>query len=617
MSADGRQIYEFGRFRLDRARQQLSDGEVPVALTPRAFDLLLYFVEHAGQLVEKDALMKAVWPKVVVAENNLSQHVSALRQALGDGTNGERYIVTVPRRGYRFIADVRLSANVAATKAGAPSRASVAVLPFVTVSEDASKEYFGDGLAEELIHLLARVPGLAVPSRTSSFAYRARAVNLQQIARELRVAAILEGSVRSAGEHIRVTAQLIDGATGYHLWSQSFDRGFDDIFKLQDEIATAIVLAIRDRLSVPLPSLAAQTPPTKDVEAYRLYLQGASVAARGSEMAVLEGIALLEQAIARDTQFARALGALAARRLTLVFLGRVDALRDAERQAREALALDPSLAEAHAALVLANVVRRRWLEAEVSFQRTQRSGTLDPIGLVQSLYLPASVGHLRRALARLREAYDRAPAEPQLLALLAIATIALPLEENATEEADRYANLAMSLGMPRGAGPLPLVRLYVALRRGRRSEVIEAIPNVVAQLMPTQRESVSRVIELMQSGFSDRTARKAAVTALDDLVAAVPLESLGPVMAAQLIAWYTMLDAVASAYEFAERLLGRAAKTETMGMLLTWLWHPELRAFRNDARFEALTARLGLMDYWEINGPPDGYEITLGRLIER
>jgi TolB-like protein len=614
MSADGRHSYEFGRFRLDRARQQLSDGEVPVALTPRAFDLLLYFVEHAGQLVEKDALMKAVWPKVVVAENNLSQHVSALRQALGDGTNGERYIVTVPRRGYRFIVDVRLSANAAATKGGAPSRASVAVLPFVTLSGDASKEYFSDGLAEELIHLLARVPGLAVPSRTSSFAYRGRAISLQEIARELRVATILEGSVRSAGEHIRVTAQLIDAATGYHLWSQSFDRGFDDIFKLQDEIATAIVLAIRDRLSVPLPSLATPTPPTKDVEAYRLYLQGASVAARGSEMAVLEGIALLEQAIARDAQFARALGVLAARRLTLVFLGRVDALRDAERQAREALALDPSLAEAHAALVLANVVRRRWLEAEVSFQRTQRCDMLDPIGLVQSLYLPASVGHLRRALARLREAYDRAPAEPQLLALLAIATIALPLEEDATEEADRYANLAMSLGMPQGAGPLPLVRLYVALRRGRRSDVIEAVPNVVAQLMPTQRESVSRVIELLQSGLSDRTARKAAVTALDALAAAVPLEYLSPVMAAQLIAWYTMLDAVASAYEFAERLL---AKTETMGMLLTWLWHPELRPFRNDARFEALTARLGLMDYWEINGPPDGYEIALGRLIER
>jgi TolB-like protein len=606
--------YEFGRFRLDRARQQLSDGEVPVALTPRAFDMLLYLVEHAGQLVEKAALMKAVWPKVIVEENNLSQHVSALRQALGDGSEGQRYIVTVPRRGYRFVADVRLSEN--ATD-GAPSRASVAVLPFVNVSGDPSKEYFGDGLAEELIHLLARVPGLAVPSRTSSFAYRGRAISLRDIAHELRVATVFEGSVRSAGERIRVTGQLIDAATGYHLWSQSFDRSFDDIFKLQDEIATAIVRAIRDCLSVALPALVTLPPPTRDPEAYRLYLQGASVGARGSELAVLEGIALLEQAIARDAHFARALGALAARRLTLVFLGRTDALQDSERQAREALALDSSLAEAHAALGLVNVVRRRWLDAEASFRRAQSCGVLDPTGLVHSLYLPASTGHLREALARLREAYDRAPASPQLLALLAIATIALPLEQRATEEAARYASLAVSLGMPQSAGPLPIVRLYVALRRGDRRDVIGAAPDVAAQLMPGQRESISGVIGLMHDGLSDGTARKAALDALDALAAEVSLEHLSPVMAVQLVAWYTMLNAVASAYELADRVLRRAAETEAMGMLLTWLWHPELRPFRNDPRFERLTARLGLMDYWRVSGPPDGYEIVAGKLIER
>ncbi|MGH8218826.1 MAG: winged helix-turn-helix domain-containing protein [Steroidobacteraceae bacterium] len=611
--------YEFGRFRLDPHQRLLSDEQqAPVALTPRAFDLLLCLVERAGQLLDKSTLLKAVWPNVIVEENNLSQHLSALRHALGDGGDGERYIVTVPRRGYRFVAEVRITAALtsASERAREPSRASVAVLPFANLSGDAAKEYFGDGLAEELIHLLSRVPGLAVPARTSSFAYKGRSLNVQMIARQLRVATVLEGSVRSAGERVRVTAQLVDAVSGYHLWSQSYDRSFEDIFRLQDEIASAIVEAIRVHMSVTLGPLAAAPPPTRDLEAYRLYLQGASVAARGAEPGVLAGIALLEQAIERDPNFARALGTLAVRRLGLSFYGHPDAMANAERDARSALSLDPSLPEAHSALGMVSIVRHRWRDAEASFAAPQALGERDLTSFAHALYLPASVGYLQQSLARLREGYDRTPAEAPLLAMLAVATIAVSRQSAHTDEAARHAELAVSLGMPKNAGPLAIVRLYVALRRGRRADVLDAAQDVGNQFLPAAPERLGRLIEQVSAALDDPQALDTARHALDSFVASLGLSAIGPVLAVQLVAWYTLLGAVTSAYDFVDRILGNAKATGSMGILLTWLWHPELLAFRRDARFEPLVERLGLMDYWQHRGPPDGYELRDRRLIQ-
>ena len=189
-------------FRLDPSRQQLTCSGSLVPLKARAFDLLVYFAEHAGELIDKAAVMRAVWPNVVVEENNLSQHLSVLRHALGEGRHGRQFIVTVPRRGFRFVAEVRqvngskspATGTAAATVQPGPS---VAVLPFANLSGEPEKEYFGDGMADQLIHLLSRVEGLKVPARTSSFAYKGKHLHVRDIARDLGVAAVLEGSVRS------------------------------------------------------------------------------------------------------------------------------------------------------------------------------------------------------------------------------------------------------------------------------------------------------------------------------------------------------------------------------------------------------------------------------------
>src|SRR5215469_2616251 len=279
-------VYEFGDFRLLAAERRLTartDGR-SIELTQKALDALHFLVQHRGELLDKSTLIAAVWPNVVVEENNLNQVISTLRRALGDGSGGRRFIVTVPGRGYQFVAPVRevrevreaaLSAQQPAPTAPATTaiRKSIAVLPFASLSSDPEKDYFGDGIAEELIHLLARVPGLKVPARTSSFAYKGRNIDVRQIARELGVGMLLEGSVRSAGDSIRVTAQLVDAESGYHIWSQTFDRQFADVFKLQDELAGAIVQKLEPQLGSPQRQLLQDDPPTRNVEAYRLYLQ--------------------------------------------------------------------------------------------------------------------------------------------------------------------------------------------------------------------------------------------------------------------------------------------------------------------------------------------------------
>ena len=316
--------YEFNDFRVDPQQRLLLSGAErrPIPLAPKVFDTLLYFVERCGELLDKSTLMKAIWPNVVVEENSLNQNISALRRVLGESPGQHRFIVTEPGRGYRFVADVRTVTATTATRDPAPSetwrsmeadaapgtssaRTSIAVLPFANLTGDPGKEYFSDGMAEELIHTLARIPGLRVPARTSSFAYKGRNTDVRQIARDLQVGAVLEGSVRSAGERIRVTAQLIDAESGYHLWSHNYDRNFEDIFELQDALAGEIVGALRESIGGDMGMTLGPITPTRDVDAYHLYLQALYITGQPS-FQISKGVEMLQRAIARDPRFAGA-----------------------------------------------------------------------------------------------------------------------------------------------------------------------------------------------------------------------------------------------------------------------------------------------------------------------
>jgi len=285
-------------------------------------------------------------------------------------------------------------------------RRSVAVLPFTNMSADPENEYFSDGITEELINLLTRVNGLQVTARTSTFAFKNRQDDVRQIARQLGVQTVLEGSVRKYGQRIRVTAQLIDASNGYHLFSQTYDRRLADMFELQDEIAGAIMAAVQDRLGAePAASLATQR---SDTRAHALYLRGIHEFHRWTPESARSAIGIFEQATAIDPAYARAWAALAEAHAYLAYMGQADyapAWRAAEQAALRALELDPLLGEAHLSLGLIKLFY--YWDFDDAYNRVQKALSRNP-GLAAAhhafgVYL-SIIGEPERALEELEAA---------------------------------------------------------------------------------------------------------------------------------------------------------------------------------------------------------------------
>ena len=280
-------IYTFGPFHLDVQGETLSRDTKPVALGYRAVALLRMLVDGAGATVAKDALIKAAWPDVAVEDSNLRVQIAALRRALGEVSGGESWIVTLPRRGYRFVGPpvTKSAARVPATTVGAattsaammalalPDKPSIAVLPFENLSGDPEQEYFVDGMVEEIITALSRIRWLFVIARNSSFTYKGQAVDLKRVGRELGVLYVLEGSVREAGNRIRISAQLLDATTGAHLWADRFDAQLADVFELQDNVASSVAGVIEPRLEAAEYRRSTHRA-TNDLTAYDLLLAG-------------------------------------------------------------------------------------------------------------------------------------------------------------------------------------------------------------------------------------------------------------------------------------------------------------------------------------------------------
>ncbi len=290
-----------------------------------------------------------------------------------------------------------------------PAR-SIAVLPFVNMSADAAQEYFSDGITEEILNALAQIPGLQVAGRTSSFAYKGRNLNLSEIGRALHVATVLEGSVQRAGNEVRITAQLIDTRTDYHIWSKRYDRSAENIFAVEDEISRAIA----DALELKLGARATPPPATANVRAHELYLRGiANIANRGP--ALNAATAQLAQAVALDSSYAAAWAALAQARELLPWYDLADwtpSLDAAERAARRALALDPDNGDAHCAL--ANVLRDR-LQFEAARPEYEAAVALNPSSAEahnQFAQMLHTRGDLGAALAQEKKAVALDPLAP-------------------------------------------------------------------------------------------------------------------------------------------------------------------------------------------------------------
>jgi TolB-like protein/tetratricopeptide (TPR) repeat protein len=308
-------IHAFGPFRLDAKAEILFKGAEPVPLGRRAVVLLRALVDRQGAPLSKDELINAAWPGLAVEESNLTVQIAALRRVFSEEPGGDAWIETLPRRGYRFVGPVvnENKANAPApqfegVKAPTlPDKPSIAILPFQNMSGDPEQEYFVDGIVEDVITALSRMRWLFVIARNSSFTYKGRAVDLKQVGRELGVRYVLEGSVRKAANRVRISGQLIDTATGAHLWADRFDGELADVFDLQDRVATSVIGAIAPTLQR-AEIERAKRKPTDSLDAYDYFLRGMANVHQWTSDANDEALRMFRKAIELDPDFASAYG---------------------------------------------------------------------------------------------------------------------------------------------------------------------------------------------------------------------------------------------------------------------------------------------------------------------
>ena len=285
-------ILSFDDYEIDIERRELRRAEISVHVEPQVFDLLVYLVQNCDRVVSKDDLIASVWGGRIVSESTLTSRINAARTAVGDSGEEQKLIRTIARKGLRFVGTVHTQPNgVEATLASGPSpdaiqeqsrpalplpdRPAIAVLPFVNMSGDPEQDYFSDGISEDIITALSKLRWFFVIARNSSFIYKGKAVHMKQVAEELGVGYVVEGSVRKGGDRVRITVQLNDVATGSHIWAERYDRELADVFAVQDEITEAIVAAIEPQLYA-AENFRAQRKPPDSMDAWDLVMRALS-----------------------------------------------------------------------------------------------------------------------------------------------------------------------------------------------------------------------------------------------------------------------------------------------------------------------------------------------------
>lgn len=488
--------YHFGKFTLNTSDRRLFSEGQEIYLRPKTYETLLYLLEHQGHLVKKNELLDNVWGDVEVTENTLSQCIKEARAALGDDVQNPRFLRTVPRLGYEFIAKlgglnqptdgemveeelraVRVarteeesgdlpSESVGANSSGAlssprrllpqsaakkrtvivrslaavaalaiavslvvnfsglrdhllrrthaPRIASLAVLPLENLTGDSSQEYFADGMTEELITTLGKIAALRVISRTSVMRYKKTNKSLPEIARELNVDGVIEGSVMRAGNRLRITAQLIQAPTDRHLWAETYDGDLRDVLSLQSAVARAIASEVRTNVTAQEQARLAGRRPVNP-EAYDLYLRGTMLADSNNKAA----IEALESAVAVDPDFAPAYAALGrAYTVMLFFFEPTEEWKEkAEAAVERALSLDPNLAEAHVSRAMLFFTPEHGWQYEKAIQECRQALALDPNLAEGHVFLATvfdHVGLLDEALQELHTAAAINPTQPDV-----------------------------------------------------------------------------------------------------------------------------------------------------------------------------------------------------------
>lgn len=562
MNSAAQKIVRFGVFELDLISGELCKRGLKVKLSEQPLQILLILIERAGEMVPRDEVRRRLWPAdtFVDFDAGLNSAIKKLRDALGDPAENPRFIETVPRRGYRFIGPVEqpavqgndeVSLNRPHAVGGSPQRrwlliatlatalaivawlslghgwgmlstriglaasprriTSIAVLPFDNLSASREQDYFADGITEALTTNLAQFKSLRVPSRTSAARYHQRTQTLPQIARELNVDAVVQGAVVRSGNRMRLTVQLIDAATDSHIWAQDYEREVRDVLGLQIELAEAIATKIHIEVRPEERSRLTRSQAVRP-EAYDEYLKGRFYWSSRKPENLLRAAEHFQTAIQRDSTYAPAYSGLSdTYRWFDVFALAAprDCMPKADAAARQALALDDTLAEAHASL--AGVLYRyhwKWAEAEQEFRRAleldpdyaeghraravflmmlrrneeavaaaQRARELDPLSPVINVEFAAALaraGRYDEAIQQLRKVRDIAPDFHRVHQALAVTYLQMGDPARALATLDQVATSS--------PGPAPWIG-YIYGIQGRRHEA----RNVLVELQRRAR----------------------------------------------------------------------------------------------------------------------------------
>jgi TolB-like protein len=346
--------YHFEEYVFDTDRRELHRGADVVSVAPQVFDLLDYLIRNRERVVSKDDVINAIWNGRSVSDAALTTRLNAARTAVGDSGEEQRLIKTLPRKGFRFIGPVREPQRPALTEdtdqlvepskraLALPDKPSIAILPFTNLSSDPEQDYFADGIVDDITMALSRFRLLFVIARNSSFTYKGRAVDVKQVGRELGVRYLLEGSIRKAAGKVRITAQLIDAATGANLWADRFEGDLSDVFALQDEITVNIVSAIQPKVLQTEIEHAIRRP--NNLSAYDLYLRATPHYYSGTREGMAEALRLLSRALEIDPRYSAA-ASLAAfcHTLNIILRWAIDSqseMKEAARLCRLALSID-------------------------------------------------------------------------------------------------------------------------------------------------------------------------------------------------------------------------------------------------------------------------------------
>jgi len=571
----------FGDFEFDSRARQLRKHGHTIRLHGQPLEILGLLLERPAQVVLREELRARLWPQdtFVDFEHSLNAAVNKLREALDDDANNPRFIETVPRRGYRFISAVGLhdSQNLLG-EWSSPRIQSLVVLPLENLSNDPEQEYFADGMTDQLITNLAQISALKVISRTSAMRYKGTKKSLPEIARELHVDAVAEGAVMWVGGRVRISAQLIEAPTDYHLWAASYERDLRDVLSMQEEVTRAIASEIRVNLSAQEQARLASTRPI-DPEAYRLYLKGRYYWNKRSLEGFQKAIEYFQQATAKDPAYALAYVGLADTYTYFSFFDVVpprEAMPKAKAAAARALEIDDRLGEAHVSLgYVSYMYDWDWPAAGKHFEQAL---TLNPAYSRAHTFYPfylSSLGRSEEALAVAKHSLDLDPASPAVSHSLAVQLYLARQFDNAIDQAHKTLELDPNFAISYEL----LGEVYVS--RGMYREGLSELEKYSAL-------SRGRAMSLALLGYAHaRLGERSQALRMLEQLEATSKERYTPAFSFAVV--YAGLGEKDQAFAWLEKAYGE--RTSRLGYLkVEPLWDP----LRPDPRFADLVRRIGL-----------------------